>query len=151
MFASSVQPSVLSLFSSTASDPLLLATHASTSAFPADALVALLSDSTDTCTSTPTAPPNLHLQGKGADVARGNLRSRVLHLQAPDILSTWVRWGSSRSPLGIQLPVLVFQVKDLGLPFVLQVGVRDERGARAVLRTSTFQVRDSADWARDSS
>ncbi|KAL8280387.1 hypothetical protein RQP46_007304 [Phenoliferia psychrophenolica] len=121
MFATSHQPYVLSLLSSTASDPLLLATSASSSAFPTDAFITLLSDATDT---DPTLPPSSNLKGKGVEVPRGNLRSRVLHLQAPDIRSTWV--------------------KDLAQAFFLEVGVRDERGARAVLRASTFQVEPKA-------
>ncbi|KAK4704065.1 hypothetical protein P7C70_g2150, partial [Phenoliferia sp. Uapishka_3] len=146
MFASSHQPSVLSLFSSTSSSPLLLASTSSASPPLADSFIALLDDATDanfTLISGP-ATSSSTLKGKGTTVPRGNLRSRILHLEAPDPRSTHVQWGSGSKPLGITLPLLVLQLKDLGQAFFFEVGVRDERGNRAVIRASTFQQLQSS-------
>lgn len=78
------------------------------------------------------------------------LRGRVLHLQAPDCRTTSVRWGSmggtgiakeEEKALGVELPLLRMQVKDLGQMCYVDVAVRTREGETVVLRASNWQVR----------
>lgn len=83
------------------------------------------------------------MKGKGKEVERGNVRSRVLHMQAPDVKTTSIRWGAlscGEEGLGISLPFLHLAVKDLGQLFYFDVGVLDERGQLLLIRISTWQV-----------
>lgn len=84
------------------------------------------------------------MKGKGKEVERGNIRSRVLHLQAPDVKTTSIRWGAltrGDEGLGISLPFVHLAVKDLGQLFYFDLGVLDERGQLLMIRASTWQVR----------
>lgn len=75
-----------------------------------------------------------------------DLKDQVLHLQAPDCRATYARWGSLRKGkwkddgLGVDLPVVHLQVKDLGQAMFLDVAVVDDRGELLVVRASTWQV-----------
>lgn len=145
------QPSIISLFSSTSSHPLLLATSIR-SGHTAESFVSLLKDCSsqeETLLSFNGQPTELEqrtralLQGE----ERQNTRSRVLHLQGPDIRKTSVRWGNwldgrgKVEGLGIQLEYLHLQVKNLEQDFYFDVAVQDDRKEVFVFRCSTFQVR----------
>lgn len=142
------QPSVLSIFSSASSHPTLLASRLRAStAFPSDSFISLVRDATDEEEQVlvwhGTEGSARDMKGKGKEVERGNLRSRVLHLQAPDIKSTSIRLGAptrGAEGLGVSLPFLHLAVKDLGHLFFFDVCVRDERGQLAMIRASTWQV-----------
>ncbi|GAA5897565.1 hypothetical protein JCM6882_003518 [Rhodosporidiobolus microsporus] len=159
-----VQSPVLSLFSSTSSHPTLLAQLKVADSSPADSFISLLDDSTDaheqllawggsSAADLASREASLAQQRKNQDVIAGadgrdaikELASRVLHLQAPDCRSTSVKWGSwekgkwREQGLGIELPVVHFQIKDMGQTMYLDVGVLDDAGEVTVVRCSTWQ------------
>ncbi|KAM0748596.1 hypothetical protein T439DRAFT_327861 [Meredithblackwellia eburnea MCA 4105] len=147
MFASTLQPSLLSIFSSTNSQPLLLASsiQSSCSVFEVDSFVSLLDDSSDGEEVLIAGTRARKLKGKGSELDRGNLDCKVLHIQSPDVKGTWVQWGKREDDgLGIKLPLLVLQLKDLGQVFMLEVGVSDSRGQKVRIRGSTFQTEPKA-------
>lgn len=134
------QPPLISLFSSTSSHPLLLASTSTSESLTADSFISLLFDATDSDETLLLwhggTGSSRELKGKGKDVPRGNLRSRVLHLQSPDVRSTKVVWRD----LGLQLPYLHFALKDLSQLFFLEVDLVDSHSTPLRLRLSTFQV-----------
>ncbi|GAA5883555.1 hypothetical protein JCM16303_005486 [Sporobolomyces ruberrimus] len=153
-----IQPSTFSLFSSTSSHPLLLATSVqSSTTAPIDGFISLLDDATNdqetlvSFNGTPSqlAARSLAVLGKGQpDRTRQDLRSRVLHLQDPDCRTTSIRWGTingtadatlEQRGLGIELEYLHLQVKNLGQNFYFDVAVKDDRGEVFVFRSSNFQ------------
>lgn len=161
------QPSTFSLFSSTSSHPLLLATSVqSSTTAPIDGFISLLDDATNdqetlvSFNGTPSqlAARSLAVLGKGQpDRTRQDLRSRVLHLQDPDCRTTSIRWGTingtadatlEQRGLGIELEYLHLQVKNLGQNFYFDVAVKDDRGEVFVFRSSNFQVRPLLPFAR---
>jgi hypothetical protein len=83
------------------------------------------------------------MKGKGKELDRGNLRSKVLHLQSPDIKSTFIRLGErgkGSKSLGLTQPFLHMAIKSLDQYFYFEIGVVDTRGQPALIRVSTFQV-----------
>jgi len=148
MLAQVVQPALLSLFSSTNSHPLLLATLHTATTLTEDSFIVLLRDCDDhydeiDVTSHAEPRSARELKGKGVHVVRGNLSDRVLHLQGPDVKATYVEWGSSEPGHGLDcsLPFIHFGLKNLGQSLYIDVGIRDDRGALLIVRVSTFQVR----------
>lgn len=75
-----------------------------------------------------------------------DLKDRVLHLQAPDCRTTSVKWGSlhkgkwREDGLGVELPVLHLQLKDLHQTTFIDVAVVDDQGEMHLVRASTWQV-----------
>ncbi|BGP16131.1 hypothetical protein JCM10213_006065 [Rhodosporidiobolus nylandii] len=158
-----VQPTVLSLFSSTSSDPTLLAHLKTDSATPSDSFISLLYDSGDShetllawsassaadlAARTASLATQRSNQDEGASEDAPPLKQlsgKVLHLQAPDCRTTSVRWGSwqeenwRKEGLGIELPVLHLQVKDLGQTMYVDVGILGEKGDVTLVRFSTWQ------------
>lgn len=146
------QPAVASLFSSTSSHPLLLSSAVTASkSLTDDSFISLVQDADDSdeqvvCWHGSSASSRV-MKGKGKQVDRGNIRSRVLHLQSPDVRSTSVRFGSADTSaqgskaLGLSLPFLHLAIKDLEQAWYFDVGVMDSKGRTAVIRVSTFQVR----------
>ncbi|TBU62632.1 hypothetical protein BD310DRAFT_917848 [Dichomitus squalens] len=156
MFSSSVQPSLVSLFSSTGSDPLgLFQTHTD-STLPADSVICLLNDTT----SQPVPPPPQTLitaTGLEDDTAQSpnyNLDQTVLHLQSPTLRTTYIRCppaapaapgkAGSRAHLGLKHAWMHLQVRNMGREWAFEVGVVDRSGREGVVRCSTFQVRRSS-------
>lgn len=147
MFAASVQPALVSLFSSTGSDPLaLFATHTDTE-LPADSVVCLLEDASSTpvpmSPATLISPPALnHAVGADRERAEGYALSQtVLHLQSPTLRTTYVR--SPPNPehaLGLKHPWVHLQVRNLGREWSFEAGIVDRAGREGVARFSTFQV-----------
>lgn len=139
MFSSMVQPPVLSLFSSSASHPVL------GSLFEAivdpdlqeDSCVCLLDDAT----SQPAPPPPIALLAQ-TDREYKPIVHRVLHIQSPNIRKTYLRCPSKDRPegLGVKLPWLHLQVKNLEREWSFDVGLVDVRGREGRVRCSTFQV-----------
>ncbi|GAA5877103.1 hypothetical protein JCM3774_002842 [Rhodotorula dairenensis] len=153
-------PPVVSLFSSTSSDPLLLATATAAANTP-ESFISLLEDATDQKETLvawqPSGPHDLatrvaslakQRQPPGGDQGSTlkDLRDQVLHLQAPDCRTTSVRWGSlhkgkwREDGLGVELPVMHLQLKDLGQTFFVDVAVVDVQGEMLVVRASTWQT-----------
>ncbi|KAK4048027.1 hypothetical protein OIV83_005061 [Microbotryomycetes sp. JL201] len=149
------QPAIVSLFSSTSSHPLSLASHVFTSTdLVQDSFISILNDATDgkerliawkgASTSNDANSEDRVIRFKGSlSGASQNISSRVLHVQAPNVKSTGVRFGSTTDlskSLGITLPWLHLSVKDVGQLFYFEVTVLDDRGERVCFRISTFQT-----------
>lgn len=164
MFSSSVQPGLVSLFSSTGSDPLeLFFVHQDTS-LPSDSFVCILNDSS----SHPAPPPPRTLitaigpDDNEAAPAPPNytLDQNVLHMQSPTLRSTYIRCppsgrdgpaGSSRAStsgghLGLKHPWVHLQVRNMEREWAFEVGIIDHSGREGVIRCATFQVRDSSSF-----
>ncbi|GJN89359.1 hypothetical protein Rhopal_002339-T1 [Rhodotorula paludigena] len=140
-----VQPSLISLFSSTSSHPTLLASCKADAATASDSFISLLDDATDSSESLIAWHASLgKLRGHCPPDVK-DLRGQVLHLQAPDSRTTSVRWGSlsgetwRRDGLGIELPVVHLQLKHLGAMY-FEVGVVNKQGELTVVRCSTWQA-----------
>lgn len=155
------QPSlIISLFSSTSSNPTLLA-HLAAADASNDSFVSLLDDATDGRETLLAwhGSSLADLEARSASLAalrRGLeeqsprcLRGQVLHLQAPDCRTTCVRFGTldkgkwRDDGLGVELPVVHFQLKELGQEMYLDVAVVDDKEEVTVVRCSTWQVRNS--------
>lgn len=157
MFSSSSLPGIVSLFSSTSSDPLALFSAHSDESLPADSFVHLLLDSTSE--PPPPAPRTLivpHPVPSTNNDARDalhksnyELTQTVLHLQSPTLRTTYVRcpperWHTHMSDrsrdLGLKHPWLHLQVRNLGRTWSFEVGLVDVAGRQGIVRCSTFQV-----------
>lgn len=151
MFSSSVQSAIISLFSSTSSHPLALFSTHSDPALPSDSFIALLSDTSSKPTPAPPAALISEEPGDG-DMALRSIGQTVLHIQSPTLQTTYIRtpprhWtkGKGRAgDLGIKLPWINFQIKDLGRERSLEIGIVDHSGREGRIRCSTFQVRKYA-------
>lgn len=146
MFQNEVQPSTISLFSSTGTQPLGLWRVELDSGLPRDSHITLIADSSSARPESSVDENDLdndldyvHLD---EDEAQSVLISHpVLHIQSPTLASTFIRCPSSTSAtLGITLPWLHFQVRNLRKPWSFEVGVCGSSGREAVIRCSTFQV-----------
>jgi hypothetical protein len=161
MFSASVQPAIVSLFSSTGSEPLYLWSEKSDSSLPADSFICLLDDSN----SIPALPPPASLISPhpvGADTSHGSdgsvdipermgysLTQTVLHIQSPSLTKTsircpphsWVRTRMGREgDLGLRHPWVHIQVRNMGRPWSFELGLVDQTRKEGVVRCSTFQV-----------
>ncbi|SGZ32271.1 BQ5605_C040g11841 [Microbotryum silenes-dioicae] len=111
---------------------------------PSQSTMKVGSPTTPSPTSTSTFPTT--------SSSKGSISGPVLHLQSPDIKTTFIRFGdspsntgassSSSSGLAINAPYLHLFLKPLGqgTNFYLDVLVTDERGNSYVIRASTFQT-----------
>lgn len=153
MLSSSVQPSVVSLLSSTGSDPLSLFSVQTDSSLPSDSLIHLLNDST----SSPEPPqPAALIQPPPAhgETAGYSLNQSVIHIQAPNIPTTFIRCpaepdavkngsrtrSTRRDVLGMKHPWLHIQARNMGREWSFEIGIVDQSGREGILRCSTFQV-----------
>ncbi|KAM0787845.1 hypothetical protein ACM66B_003898 [Microbotryomycetes sp. NB124-2] len=164
IFSQTLQPAIVSLCSSTSSRPLALASQVlSSTDLVQDSFISILDDSTDSneqliawqgsdlrnsspdthANSDNNDNRNIRFKGKDLNTTQ-NIRSRVLHIQAPNVKSTAIKFGSSSGSLdkslAIKLPWLHLSVKDVGQLFYFEVTVLDDRGARVCFRVSTFQT-----------
>jgi len=158
MFSRSVQPAIVSLFSSTGSEPLYLWSVNSDPSLPADSFICFLDDSK----STPTPPPPATLISPhpvGADTSGDGsedvpermgytLTQTVLHVQSPCLTKTYLRcpphdWVRTRmdreGDLGLKHPWVHIQVRNMGRPWSFELGLVDQTGREGVVRCSTFQ------------
>lgn len=156
LLSAAVQPSIVSLFSSTGSDPLALFSSVTDKTLPTDSFVHLLHDRLSS--PTPTSPKTLlrlpaldgrddldpHLRGR-------ELEQSVLHIQSPTIPTTYIQCppitssfassGKSHG-LGIKHPWIHLQIRNLAREWSFEVGIVDQAGRMGIIRLSTFQVID---------
>ena len=156
MFSAAVQPAIVSLFSSTGSEPLALLSPHVDKSLPSDSCICLLKDSTSL--PAPPTPANLvrvQSAAEGQD-DRGRLDylldQTVLHVQSPSLRKTYIRcppagWSApgrslrtKRSDLGIEHPWIHLQVRNLHGEWSFEVGIVDRSGREGIVRCSTFQV-----------
>ena len=140
MFSRSFQPSIVSLFSSTGSDPFTgLWAVQKDEALPEDSFIHLLNDET----SLPSPPRDQNLvSDNDANTSRQMTRldQTVLHIQSPTLPTTYIRCPSADSDLHLKHPWLHIQVKRLGREWSFEVGIIDHAGREGVIRCSTFKV-----------
>ncbi|KAF8905247.1 hypothetical protein CPB84DRAFT_1676811 [Gymnopilus junonius] len=153
MFSSFVQPSTLSLFSSTSSNSLSLFSLSVDQALPSDSFIHLLHDRLSS--PLPDIPRTLlHLpiiQDRGDEMDSRHLdielEQTILHIQSPTIRTTYIQCPAitpigigDRSPgLGIKHPWMHLQVRNLGKEWSFEVGIVDHAGRTGIIRLSTFQ------------
>jgi len=159
MFSGSVQPPIVSLFSSTGSDPLCLWSVKTDSSLPVDSFTCLLDDAKSTPTPPPPAvlivphPVGADASGDGADNLSErmgySLTQTVMHIQSPSLTKTYLRcpplgWSRNRmgreGDLGLKHPWIHIQVLNMGRPWSFELGLVDQAGKEGVVRSSTFQV-----------
>lgn len=153
MFSSSVQPAIVSLFSSTGSDPLSLFASRTDGSLPSDSFVCLLNDSTSQPVPEPPRAlitPSIEDEDNSPNYT---LDQTVLHIQSPTLQTTYIRCpppqrranvtsrGNAGGHLGLKHPWVHLQVRNLGREWALEVGVVDLSGREGVVRCATFQVR----------
>ena len=158
MFSGSVQPAIVSLFSSTGSEQLSLWSLKTDSSLPADSFACFLDDSTSN--PIPPAPAVLisphPLGGDSGDSGDNSsqrmgytLTQTVLHVQSPSLTKTYMRcppngWGRTRlgreGDLALKHPWVHIQVRYMGRPWSFELGLVDQTGKEGVVRCSTFQV-----------
>ena len=148
LFPASVQPSIVSLFSSTGSDPLSLFRTSVDKSLPSDSFLHFLHDQ---YSSPPPPPPGslLHLP-KISEQQEDNYPSHgyeldqtVLHIQSPTIQTTYIQCPKSddkSNALGVRHPWMHLQVRNLGREWAFEVGIVDHAGRMGIVRLSTFQV-----------
>ncbi|KAF9233197.1 hypothetical protein BU15DRAFT_54225 [Melanogaster broomeanus] len=150
MFARSVQPDTVSLFSSTGSDPLGLFSIQVDSTLPTDSFVQLLDDTTSL---PPPAPPATLISvpsvyhDRDGDTSQGReLNQPVLHIQSPTLRKTFIRCpsltpraGRGGEILGLKHTWFHIQVRNLGRDWSFEVGIVDKVGRQGIIRCSTFQ------------
>ena len=157
MFKTTVQPPLVSLFSSVGSQPLqLFSTHVDVQLFE-DSLIQLLNDATST--PAPPAPgrllhpPQLPLRPCSASpqdeekVTHSHegkiLSSTVLHIQSPTLKTTFIHsppLGSCMS-LGLKHTWMHLQVRNMTKEWAFEIGLVDVLGQEGRVRFATFQVR----------
>lgn len=152
MFSSSVQPAIVSLFSSTGSVPLSLFASRTDGSLPSDSFVCLLNDSTSQPAPEPPRAlitPSIEDEDNSPNYT---LDQTVLHIQSPTLQTTYIRCppqrrasvtsrGNAGGHLGLKHPWVHLQVRNLGREWALEVGVVDLSGREGVVRCATFQVR----------
>ena len=153
MFLSSMQPSIISLFSSTGEFPLSLFSTHTDPALPSDSLIHILNDSN----SLPQlSPPATLVQPPSTDERTSGycLGQSVLQIQSPTLPTTFIqcppynrssgqesKGHSARNHvLGLKHPWLHIQVRNLGREWSFEVGLVDQTGGYGIVRCSTFQV-----------
>lgn len=159
MFKATVQPHLVSLFSSVGSHPLqLFSTHVDAQ-LPEDSLIQLLNDSTSL--PAPPAPgrllppPQLPLNPSSANLQdedrsmhlRGGkaLSSTVLHMQSPTLRTTFIHspplGRGSRMTLGLKHAWMHLQVRNMSKEWAFEIGLMDVLGQEGRVRFATFQVK----------
>ena len=160
LFSTSVQPSIMSLFSSTGSDPLALFRTSLDKSLPSDSFLHFLHDQ---YSHPPPPPPGslLHLPNISEQDNNNNsnnikspnhddghgyeLDQTVLHIQSPTIQTTYIQCPKIESrdtagSLGVKHPWMHLQVRNLGREWAFEVGIVDHAGRVGIVRLSTFQV-----------
>lgn len=147
-----LQPSSVSIFSSTGSEPLQLWKVKTDTAVHSESCVELLHDSTSKSphsrsTSLVSPPPLVELggiertsEGDSEDLGYA-LDQTVLHIQSPRLSTTYIQCPPDRSSeLGLKHPWIHLQVRNMGREWSFEVGLVDQAGRAGILRMSTFQV-----------
>ena len=154
---SSVQPALVSLFSSTGSEPLSLFATREDNSLPSDSFVCLLNDSSSK--PGPQSPRTLisasELDGGGDSEhfsPNYTLDQTVLHIQSPTLRTTYIqcpparpttssRTSAASGHLGLRHPWIHLQVRNMGREWAFDVGIVDQSGREGIVRCATFQVR----------
>ncbi|CUA73245.1 hypothetical protein RSOLAG22IIIB_10659 [Rhizoctonia solani] len=147
MFASTVQPASVSLFSSVGSHPLQLFSVSTDPSLPTDSLIHFLNDHTGL--PLPKAGvqlvelPEYHTSGSDDQLISQDLACTVLHIQSPTLRTTFIRCppfeDGSKQSLGLTHQWLHMQIRDIGREFSFEIGLIDSAGRAGVIRCSTFQ------------
>ncbi|KAF9801811.1 hypothetical protein IEO21_10036 [Rhodonia placenta] len=135
---SPVQPSLVSIFSSTGSEPLSTFLSSTDKSLPSDSFICFCNDATSL--PHPRLPatlvsPSTNEQG-APDYA---LQQTVLHIQSPTLRTTFIRCPPFRDAngpsghLGMKHPWIHFQVRNMGREFSLEIGLVDQSGREGVL------------------
>jgi len=149
MFERSVQPGIVSLFSSTGSAVTEIFSESVDPSLPSDSFIHLLNDATSFPSPLPPATlisvPLICEDIKG-ESAGHSLSQTVLHIQSPTIRTTFIQCppapitdGAPRIDLGLKQRWLHIQVRNLGREWSFEFGLVDQAGRRGVVRCSTFQ------------
>ncbi|KAK7044836.1 cilia-and flagella-associated protein 20 [Favolaschia claudopus] len=153
MFMNTVQPEIVSIFSSTGSNPLGLFGTSCDSALPSDSFIHLLIDKTSLPVPPAPAVPISPPIGEDSDASEESgssglgLSQRVLHIQSPTLRTTYIRCPPydvmhsehASFPLGLTHPWVHIQVRDLGREWSFEIGLVDRSGHVGIVRLSTFQ------------
>ncbi len=143
MLNSTVQPPLISLFSSTGSDPLGLFLSFKDHSLPEDSCIILVNDASgesyesggNDSRAKLISPPSVE---STLDEGRAySLSQTVLHIQSPTMRTTFIQ---SHGDLGIKHPWIHLQVRNMGREWGFEVGVVDQSKRRGTVRLSTFQV-----------
>uniref|UniRef100_D8QEB7 CFA20 domain-containing protein n=1 Tax=Schizophyllum commune (strain H4-8 / FGSC 9210) TaxID=578458 RepID=D8QEB7_SCHCM len=137
MFSSLVQPSTVSLFSSTGSLPLQLFETRNDTTLPEDSFVHLLNDTTNI--PAPPAPAKLvpiHTGQEGLKDSKTLIQTRPPH-PIPD--TPYDLHSINPRGLGLKHPWVHVQSRDLGKEWSFEIGVADQANRVGVVRLSTFQ------------
>ncbi|KAI0764603.1 hypothetical protein BD413DRAFT_169325 [Trametes elegans] len=152
MFSNAIQPSVVSLFSSTGSDPLSLFSEHTDAALPSDSFTCILDDATSE--PAPPAPRKLISvdDDQGVSSPDYTLGQSVLHIQSPTTRTTFIRCPPkavsnshhnavrrSTAALGLKHPWIHLQVRSLRREWAFEVGIVDQSGREGIIRCATFQ------------
>lgn len=161
LFPASVQPSIISLFSSTSSDPLALFRTSLDKSLPSDSFLHFLHDQYSHPPPPPPASllhlPNISISEQDNNNNNYNIKSpnhghgyeldqTVLHIQSPTIQTTYIQCPKIESrdtaagSLGVKHPWMHLQVRNLGREWAFEVGIVDHAGRVGIVRLSTFQV-----------
>ncbi|KIK68459.1 hypothetical protein GYMLUDRAFT_154150 [Collybiopsis luxurians FD-317 M1] len=136
MFSTAVQPSLVSIFSSTGSKPLQLFSTRHDESLPSDSFIGLLNDRSSE--PKPNAPVTLM---SALDQPGYLLDQTVLHIQSPSLQKTFILCPpQSATELGLKHPWVHIQVRNMSCDWCFEVGIVDQAGRKGILRFSTFQV-----------
>jgi len=158
LISPAIQPSTISLFSSTGSDPLALFGSSVDKALNSDSFIHLLHDRLSK--PLPVSPrtllhlPTVDNYQEEEDFLRygRELDQTVLHIQSPTIRTTYIQCPpicphssvtgqlERSGELGIKHPWMHLQVRNLGREWSFEVGLVDHAGRAGILRFATFQV-----------
>ncbi|KAJ6627971.1 hypothetical protein B0H10DRAFT_1992964 [Mycena sp. CBHHK59/15] len=152
MFKQTIQPEIVSIFSSTGSDPLHLFGTACDLSLPADSFIHLLNDKSSLppppATAVAILPPILQEDSDEIESSNSGLAlgQTVLHIQSPTLRTTHIRCPPSAKPsdeLGMKHPWVHIQVRNMGREWSFEIGLVDRSGRVGVVRLSTFQKQPS--------
>ncbi|KAJ7108704.1 hypothetical protein C8R44DRAFT_803390 [Mycena epipterygia] len=145
MFSNTIQPEIVSLFSSTSSDPLSLFRTSFDSTLPSDSFIHLLNDKSSlpipSAPAVAILPPALEQISDDSESSTSglNLAQTVLHIQSPTLRTTHIRCPNTAEHLGFKHPWIHIQARDMGREWSFEVGLVDRSGHVGVVRLSTFQ------------
>lgn len=175
LFSNSIQPGLVSLYSSTGSDPLYLWSSHVDAALTSDSFITHLNDAESL---PPPSPPKQLLSPPSLDPSTASdpqteerpgheLDQTVLHIQSPTLRTTYIRcppegWtihqantgrgidrkSGRKGDLGLKHPWMYVQVRNLAREWSFEVGLVDQGGREGIVRCSTFQVRLLLDHRR---
>ena len=147
MFANTVQPTIVSLFSSTSTDPLSLFSKQQDPSLTEDSFIHFLNDASSLPPPTPPAVlcsiPAVDSVHDESNYGYG-LHQTVLHIQSPTLRTTFIQCppdaGRTGTDLGLKHKWLHLQVRNMAREWSFEIGIVDKSAKRGVIRCSTFQV-----------